>query len=141
MTDIDLGALGLHVHNLLGTYAEHAGNRDANAVAALFDYATVEFAGTALRGRDAISAHYTALLATAPPSRHLLTNTIIDVTGPDQAAARCRYSRWSIDPDATLLAIGDYRATFIHDHNEWRFASFAVARAWQLPTPTYSTTN
>jgi len=143
VTSIDIGVVGHHVHNLLGTYAEKADDRDADAVAELFGRARVDFAGTTLRRRDEISAHYTALFAGAPPSRHLLTNIIIDVTDADhQVAARCRYSRWAIDPDATLLAIGDYRATFARSSDDhWHFSSFIVSRAWAATTPPTQATN
>lgn len=125
------GDIRHHIHNLLGTYAENADERDADAVAELFAHASVTFAGTTLLGRHDINAHYKALFAAALRSRHLLTNIIIDVTDTQQAAARCRYSRWSIDTDATLLAIGDCHATFLRHQSNWRFASFAVTRAWQ----------
>ncbi|UZG59667.1 nuclear transport factor 2 family protein [Rhodococcus opacus] len=134
MTDIHLGDIRHHIHNLLGTYAENADDRNADAVTELFSHASVTFAGTVLHHRQDISAHYRTLFAAAPRSRHLLTNIIIDVTDAEQADARCRYSRWSIESDATLLAIGDYHATFHRHHNHWRFASFTVSRAWQTPS-------
>lgn len=139
MTETHAGDIRHHVHNLLGLYAEKADDRDASAVAELFSHATVNFAGTVKHCQGGISAHYTTLFAGAPPSRHLLTNIIVDITGPDEVAARCRYSRWSIAADATLLAIGDYHATFTHHHEHWRFATFAVSRTWQTPAPATTT--
>ena len=118
------------VENLLGRYAEYADERDADGVSRLFGEATVRFAGTALSTADEISDHYGRIFAAAPPSRHLLTNIIVD-HADYTASARCRYSRWAIDPEAQLVALGDYRATFTSSPDGWRFTSFEVSRAWQ----------
>lgn len=118
------------VENLLGRYAEYADDRDVAGVTELFNDAVVSFAGTTLETADEISGHYGRIFAAAPPSRHLLSNIIIDPAG-STATARCRYSRWAIEPDAKLLALGDYRATFTAAEGDWRFLSFEVSRAWQ----------
>ncbi|MBT2513607.1 nuclear transport factor 2 family protein [Arthrobacter sp. ISL-30] len=121
------------VENLLGRYAEYAeyaDERDAAGVAELFSDAVVSFAGTTLGTADEISGHYGRIFAAAPPSRHVLTNIIVDRAG-STATARCRYSRWAIEPDAKLLALGDYRATFAGAEGAWKFISFEVSRAWQ----------
>lgn len=116
--------------NLLGRYAEYADDRDAEGVTALFRDAVVRFAGTTLDTTEQIGDHYGRIFADAPSSRHLLTNIIVDHS--DQGASvRCRYSRWAIEPEAQLLAIGDYRATFTTTGHEWKFVSFEVSRAWQ----------
>ncbi|MEV8150448.1 nuclear transport factor 2 family protein [Arthrobacter sp. NPDC080073] len=118
------------VENLLGRYAEHADERDADGMSRLFSDAAVRFAGTVLSTADEISDHYGRIFAAAPPSRHLLTNIIVDHADLT-ASARCRYSRWAIDPEAQLVALGDYRATFTSSPDGWRFTSFEVSRAWQ----------
>lgn len=118
------------VENLLGRYAEFADERDADGVTTLFGSAVVSFAGTILATAEEISDHYSRIFAAAPPSRHLLTNFIVDPAG-GTAEARCRYSRWAIAPDAKLLAIGDYRATFTATDGAWKFTSFEVTRSWQ----------
>jgi hypothetical protein len=118
------------VENLLGRYAEYADERDADGVSTLFGEANVRFAGTTLATADEISEHYGRIFAAAPPSRHLLSNIIVD-HADHTASARCRYSRWAIDPEAQLVALGDYRATFTSSPDGWRFTSFEVSRAWQ----------
>lgn len=118
------------VENLLGRYAEYADDRDVGGVTELFHDAVVSFAGTILGTADEVSGHYGRIFAAAPPSRHLLTNIIVDPAG-STATARCRYSRWAIEADARLLALGDYRATFTRTDGSWKFTSFEVSRAWQ----------
>ena len=118
------------VENLLSQYAEFADERDADGVSRLFSGAVVRFAGTSLATPAEISEHYARIFAAGPRSRHLLSNIIVDAAG-DTASARCRYSRWAIEPEAKLLALGDYRATFDCAGESWSFTSFEVARAWQ----------
>ncbi|WP_328814177.1 nuclear transport factor 2 family protein [Rhodococcus sp. NBC_00297] len=118
------------VDNLLGRYAELADARDADAVAELLARADVHFAGTTITGRDAIGRHYGHLFETAPISRHLITNVIVDAQ-QDRADFRCRYSRWQIDPTAQLLAIGDYAGTCRTGESSYFLASFTVTRSWQ----------
>lgn len=125
------GALARHeAENLLSHYALCADECDDTGVANLFAEAEVEFAGTVLRGRSDVADHYRELFAAAPRSRHLLSNIVVDPV-ENGAHARCRYTRWLLDGDPTLGALGDYEARFVVTDGQWRFAAFRVSRAWQ----------
>ncbi|PRB66728.1 nuclear transport factor 2 family protein [Arthrobacter sp. MYb213] len=118
------------IENLLGRYAECADARDARGVAELLGKARVSFAGTVLDTDEQIFGYYQSLFAAAPVSRHLLSNIIVD-PDIDGGSARCRYSRWAIESDARLLAMGEYRASFRVEDDTWEFTAFEVSRAWQ----------
>lgn len=119
------------IENLLGRYAEYADDRDARGVTELLGKARVSFAGTVLGTDEEIFGHYQSLFAAAPVSRHLLSNFIVN-PDIDGGSARCRYSRWAIDADARLVAIGEYRASFRVEGETWAFTAFEVSRAWQV---------
>ncbi len=118
------------IENLLGRYTEAADERDADTVAGLLDRAVLHFAGTDVVGRDNIRTHYARLFASAPLSRHLITNLIVETNG-DDVRFRCRYTRWQIQPTAELLAIGDYVGTCSTRGSGSFMTSFAVYRSWQ----------
>lgn len=120
------------VENLLGRYAEAADGRDSDTVADLLARAVLSFAGTDVLGRDAIRTHYARLFASAPHSRHLITNVITETdSGDDDVRFRCRYTRWQIEPTAELLAIGDYTGTCATRDSGSYITTFAVNRSWQ----------
>lgn len=118
------------IENLLGRYAEAADERDAETVACLLDRAVLHFAGTDVVGCDDIRTHYARLFASAPLSRHLITNVFIETNG-DEVRFRCRYTRWQIEPTAELLAIGEYAGTCSTRDSGSYITSFAVSRSWQ----------
>jgi hypothetical protein len=118
------------IENLLGRYAEYADERDARGITNLLTNAGVRFADTELTTDREIFGHYQMIFASAPVSRHLLSNIIVD-PGTDGGSARCRYSRWGIETDARLLAMGEYRASFRIEGDTWEFTAFEVSRAWQ----------
>lgn len=118
------------IENLLGRYAEAADERDAKTVASLLDRAVVHFAGTDVVGRDGIRTHYARLFASAPLSRHLITNLIVETNG-DDVRFRCRYTRWQVEPTAELHAIGNYVGTCSTRDSGSYITSFAVNGALQ----------
>lgn len=80
---------------------------DAQALALLFgeDAVLQRPSGEPLRGRSAIAAAY-AQRPAGRITRHLVTNTMFDLTDPSQPSARSQVLLWSCDETAAPTAHG-----------------------------------
>ena len=116
------------IRNLLGTYCELMDAADWAGVGELFgrgelvaENGTVVAAGT-----DGVRTFYergTKLYDGSPRTRHVTTNTVIDLDG-DTASARSAFVVFQQAPGQQLQPIitGRYRDRFVCDEAGWRFA-------------------
>lgn len=120
------------VENLVYRYAELADDRDAAGLGQLLAAATLTFPGAPDRhGADAITAHFQHAYADAPPSRHLVTNVIVEAPVELVVAARCRYTRWLLHDPAELVALGEYHATIsFREDPHGALTVLTVTRSW-----------
>lgn len=119
----DLVTTRHHVENLLAAYASLADAGDADAIGELLADAVVTFdGGEPVSGRDAIVRFYRGL---GGAQRHLVSNVL--VTSATDATAR--YSRWSLEGEPRLRALGTYHLTI--DPAVPRVTRLTVTRDWQ----------
>ena len=122
------------IRNLLGRYCELMDAGDWAGLGELFAHAVLtDFDGNlAARGRDGVLRLYrdgTQTYDGSPRTRHLTTNTVIDVDG-DTAVARSSFVVFQATDALCLqpIAAGRYRDRFARHDGTWRF----VARAFAL---------
>jgi hypothetical protein len=121
---------GDEIRNLLGEYCERIDAGDFAGVGALFEHgALADGSGRELaRGSDAVAAFYTAgtrLHEGSPRTKHLVTNTVLDVDEPGgRATARSSYLVLQQAGTGALQPIitGRYRDTFERRDGTWWFA-------------------
>lgn len=91
-------------------------------------------------GHDAIRASIQALAATGLTMRHVITNPVIEVTGPDGATGVCYLivfnSAAPADPTGTRPAalpatVGEYADSFRRTADGWRFQSRVLSRVFR----------
>jgi len=94
----------------------------------------------AFRGHDAIRASIQALTATGVTMRHVITNPVIDVLGPDTAKGDCYLivfnSGAPADPSGTRpvalpATVGEYADRFRRTADGWRFQSRVLTRVFR----------
>src|SRR3954470_7002326 len=110
------------IRNLLGRYCELIDAGDFDGLCDLFaDAVLADDRGTELaRGRDGVLRFYagTQRYDGTPRTRHLTTNTVIEVAGAgDSAIARSAFVVFQATPDLPLQPIvtGHYRDRFVRD--------------------------
>jgi 3-phenylpropionate/cinnamic acid dioxygenase small subunit len=114
------------IRNLLGTYCELMDAGDWDGLAALFANATLtdEEGNVAARGAEEVRKLYAATVTYdgSPRTRHLTTNTVIDVTA-DTAHARSAFVVLQAVEGFNLQPIisGRYRDSFARTDGEWHF--------------------
>ena len=124
------------IRNLLGTYCERMDAGDWDGLGELFaDAVLVDEHGTEVaRGRDGVRAMYAAtrMYDGSPRTRHLTTNTVIEVDeAAGTASARSAYVVFQATDALPLQPIitGRYRDRFARGADgQWRFVerSFSV---------------
>ena len=123
------------IRNLLGRYCELMDAGDWDGLAALFDGAVLmDFDGhEAARGRDGALRLYrdgTQTYEGSPRTRHLTTNSVIDVDEPaGTATARSSFAVFQATDALGLqpIAAGRYRDRFERRDGEWVFTERAFA--------------
>jgi 3-phenylpropionate/cinnamic acid dioxygenase small subunit len=122
------------IRNLLGRYCELMDAGDFEGVADLLAHATLrDDHGTEVAsGRDGVLGLYgaTILHGGSPRTRHLTTNTILEVD--ESAGAAIARSAFVVLQATDALALqpiiaGRYRDRFEHVDGAWRFAERAFA--------------
>ena len=117
--------------NLLFSYAERVDAGDFDGVSALFERAQVFMAGPdhpAVPGSmvGAVMAKFVRTYDGSPLTKHLVTNSIIESTSPDEATTRSQFTVLQAVPDVLplqLVASGRYHDRFVRDDgSRWRFA-------------------
>lgn len=118
------------VHELLARYAEAVDDGDFEEVGRLFARATVRDAQGAVvaEGAEATARLFAATTRRhadgTPRTAHLVTNVVVDATGPDEVRVRSRFCVLQAT-DAVALApvvVGRYDDTMVRDRGRWRFA-------------------
>src|SRR5437867_1035434 len=113
---------------LVMAYAERLDAGDLDGVAALFAHATWRSPAPAepLRGAEAVRRAYDVVLLYdgIPCTRHVVTNVVVALEGPDRAAARSCFTVFQARPDFPLQPIlcGRYHDAFARADGAWRFA-------------------
>ena len=113
---------------LIMAYAERLDAGDLDGVAALFAHATWRSPARAepLRGAAAVRRAYDGVLLYGgiPCTRHVVTNAVVELDGPDRAAACSYFTVFQARPDFPLQPIlcGRYRDAFERVGGAWRFA-------------------
>jgi hypothetical protein len=121
---------GEEIRNLLGLYCERIDAGDFGGVGELFEHgALADGSGRELaRGVDAVRAFYaagTVLHEGSPRTKHLVTNTVIEVDEANGAAtARSSYLvLQQVDPSPLQPIItGRYEDSFARREGVWEFA-------------------
>ena len=85
-----------------------------------------------LRGRAQI-AGFLGARDRAIPRRHLASNVVIDVEGPEQAKVVSYFTVFKAGPDGapTPISMGEYRDTFRLDEGRWRIARRETHRVFR----------
>jgi SnoaL-like domain len=121
---------GDEIRNLLGLYCERIDAGDFAGVGELFDHgALASDAGDELaRGADGVAAFYargTKLHEGLPLTKHLVTNTVLDIDDEHgQATARSSYlvlQQVGTGPLQPIIT-GRYHDTFERAEGRWRFS-------------------
>ncbi|HUE31306.1 MAG TPA: nuclear transport factor 2 family protein [Verrucomicrobiae bacterium] len=113
---------------LIMSYAERLDAGDLDGVAVLFAHATWRSPARAepLRGAAAVRRAYDGVLLYdgIPCTRHMVTNLVVELEGPDRAAARSCFTVFQARPDFALQPIisGRYHDAFERVGGAWRFA-------------------
>jgi hypothetical protein len=119
--------------HLTHRFAQLLDARRFEALAALFTedgaFARPSAPDEVVRGRDRILAAYQARPA-GKATRHIITNTAIEVDGPDAARGVCYILLYTATPVQgagplkadPVQAIGEYRDRFVREAGEWKFA-------------------
>jgi 3-phenylpropionate/cinnamic acid dioxygenase small subunit len=123
------------IRNLLGRYCELMDAGDWDGLADLFaDAVLCDFDGhEAARGRDGTLRLYrdgTHTYDGSPRTRHLTTNSVIEVDDPaGTATARSSFVVFQATDALPLqpIAAGRYRDRFVRDERGWRFSERAFA--------------
>jgi ketosteroid isomerase-like protein len=91
-------------------------------------------------GHDAIRASIQALGAMEVTMRHVLTNNVVEVTGPDTATGVSYLTVWNSTapaddsgqrPIALPATMGEYADTFRRTPEGWRFQSRVLTRVFR----------
>ena len=91
-------------------------------------------------GHDAIRASIQALGAMGVTMRHVLTNNVVDITGPDTATGVSYLTVWNSTapadasgqrPAALPATVGEYADTFRRTANGWRFQTRVLTRVFK----------
>jgi 3-phenylpropionate/cinnamic acid dioxygenase small subunit len=120
------------IRNLLGRYCELMDAGDFEGVADLLAHATLrdDHGNEVAAGHDAVLALYAATILHdgSPRTRHLTTNTILDVDG-GTARARSAFVVLQATDALALQPIiaGRYRDRFERVNGAWRFTERAFA--------------
>ncbi len=116
------------ITTLIMTYAARLDAGDLDGVAALFAHATWRSPARAepLRGVEAVRRAYDGVLLYdgIPCTRHVVSNVVVNVEGPERATGRSYFTVFQARPDFPLQAIiaGRYHDTFARVDGVWRFA-------------------
>jgi len=120
---------GDEVRNLLGRYCERIDAGDFTGVGELFEHGALadENGHELARGATAVAAFYAAgtkLHDGSPRTKHLVTNTVLDID-EEQGSATARSSYLVLqqigsDPLQAIIT-GRYLDTFEHAEGRWRF--------------------
>lgn len=127
---MNVTADGPALSNLLHRYAELVDTGDFAGVGALFERARVHMAGP---GSDAVSGdtvatvmrRFVRLYDGVPRTRHIVTNSIIDVDG-HTASARSYYVVLQIVAAPEVIVTGRYHDRFARDGDGWYFTERVI---------------
>lgn len=131
MTQIEKQIIERACEQLQYAYARFIDFRDYEGFTELFTGDGVLDAGLELKGRDAI---FSSCQKRSPGlrSRHVITNSFIDVLGPDLARGICYLSLYRLDSKETAkpgplpmpgpAAIGHYQDSFRRTEDGWKIA-------------------
>jgi ketosteroid isomerase-like protein len=124
----DVDAIGA----LIMDYAERLDAGDLDGVASLFADATWRSPARPepLRGAAEVRRAYETVILYdgVPATRHVVTNLVVELRGPDRATARSCFTVYQARPDLPLQAIvcGRYHDAFERVDGAWRFADRLV---------------
>jgi len=113
---------------LIMTYAERVDAGDLDGVAALFEHATWRSPARTepLHGTAAVRRLYDAIILYdgSPCTRHVVTNLVVELRGPDRAVAWSYFTVFQARPDFPLqpVIVGRYHDAFARMDGAWRFA-------------------
>jgi 3-phenylpropionate/cinnamic acid dioxygenase small subunit len=115
------------IATLVHRYAELLDSGDVEGVVALFSRATWRSAatGTVLRTPDELRAVYASLMpsdGSAPRTRHLMHNLVIDLHDGDDASGRCSYTVLEGGAPGTpvrVLLVGRYEDRYHRGPDGW----------------------
>lgn len=119
------------IRHLIYTYAFHLDKREYPKVASLLADATVSLSWPAenveergIRGIEAIERFYSNAFEGRRPSRHVITNLIIDLDESGEAASVYSYLTSVGHPPQppSVLLSGHYEDRFTKVDGEWRFS-------------------
>lgn len=121
---------GPALSNLLYRYAELVDSGDFAGVGTLFERARVHMAGP---GSDAVSGdtvaavmrRFVRLYDGVPCTRHIVTNSIVEVDG-DLASARSYYMVLQILEAPEVIVTGRYHDRFARDGDGWYFTERVI---------------
>jgi SnoaL-like domain len=110
------------IENTLSLYCRAMDEHDASAAALMLADARLHFKDQSVRaGADAIAGFYAAAFRNPAPTRHLISNLLVQADGPD-ITYQASYQRWSLaGAQPVCEAIGEYRGQFTsaYGHLVW----------------------
>lgn len=114
---------------LLYSYTEFADRRDLDGVTKLLDHATVSFPNGIAVGGESVRRFFEALWAFPGVRRHVVTNLRCSA---DQGVyvADAHYTRWLIESEPRVTALGEYRMRFAATAAGWTILELTVTRTW-----------
>jgi uncharacterized protein (TIGR02246 family) len=143
MGDMDTMRAERECERLVYRYAWLVDSGQAAGIADLFtvDGTWAAGAGEPMRGRDGIREGFAERQAvTRRQSRHVMTNVLIDVTGPDTASGRVYLVNFRHDsrtgaaekpaPADVPKYVGEYHLTFRRVDDTWLFQTLALDLAF-----------
>ncbi|RAX46440.1 hypothetical protein DQ354_05890 [Arthrobacter sp. AQ5-06] len=118
------------VGNALALYCLAMDDHDAAAAGRLLGNARLHFRDQPmLVGTDSIVSLYTAGFRNPAPTRHLISNLLVQADGPD-IAYQARYQRWSLaGPKPTCETVGEYRGLFTPASKGWVWSEHRVLQS------------
>lgn len=142
MTDLDRLLAEQACMKLQAQYGVFADRGDVEGFTNLFapDGSVAVPEAPAFVGHDAIRASIQALGAMGVTMRHVLTNNVVDVTGPDTATGVSYLTVWNSTapaddseqrPIALPATMGEYADTFRRTPEGWRFQSRVLTRVFR----------
>jgi len=118
------------IENALALYCSAMDDQDAPAAGQLLACARLHFKEQpTLTGADTIVALYAAAFRNRAPTRHLISNLLIQPEGQD-IAYRATYQRWSLaGPTPVCEAIGEYRGLFTAARDRWVWSEHRILQS------------
>jgi hypothetical protein len=122
------------IMRLINVYSYHVDKREFDELGALLAHATFWLSWPAegietgeIRGEEAIKRYYAEHLAARRPSRHVITNVVIDVAGDGESASAYAYLTSVGHPPEgpAVLLSGHYEDRFEKVDGAWRFTQKA----------------